>query len=563
MANSFIYSLTDSWTSSGTSYVGIGLDVTNTASAADSKLLSLAVDSTTVFSVGVSGNITSGSITTTGAIAAGTITSTGSITSAGASFSDTLVVSGDPSISSENSLEFRIDSNNDSTAQTFSITKDTGTELLSVNEAGELKFPSDVVKIGSSAAGSDGIYQIGIGANAGSGGGNYGIGIGNNAGYSAAGTDVIAIGRNAANDLSDGSRYVVAIGNYAGYQATADFGTLVGFYAGLGASGSANAVYIGSYAGRASTGSAGNQISIGYEAGYEADGDYNIVLGYHSFRNGDGSNAIAIGKGALKDVTASYGIAIGENSGNNSSDQTISVGRYAGEDSGIGTVSVGYYAGYQSTGLENVLIGTEAGYQLDSSSTYNVLIGNDSGKNLDGSTNVSIGRMAGHTYDGSESVLLGYFAGLGAVGENNIFLGANSGLSCVGSNNIELVTDGAATSILDDYSNKLHIENTIVGDTSAKKVAIGSVGSGDVVPDATLEVKPNAASDVGLIIQGASSQSANLTEWQDSAEAVKASVDEDGVALFQKITLANLPTSDPGSAGQVWNDSGTLKISAG
>ena len=694
MANSFIYSLTDSWTSSGTSYVGIGLDVTNTASAADSKLLSLAVDSTTVFSVGVSGNITSGSIT-----------------SAGASFSDSVAVSGDPSISSEDSLEIRIDSDNNSTTQAFSVTKDTGYELLkveetgqvttpgklhfnsddtnlifgtestsagggnnirfqnngtykaivcqallrvdyhmevanatnvkdaggagtyytfstadndnvtgpvmrffkaikwdpsvatnpaifttgsldfridsnndstdksfiiskgdgtssgdtllSVNESGELKFPSDVVKIGTSAADSNGTYQIGIGYAAGDDGGDYGIGIGFQAGQSAAGTDVIAIGRNAANDLNDSSRYVVAIGNYAGNIATADFGTMVGFYAGKGATGSANAVYIGSYAGRHTTGSAGNQISIGHESGYEADGDYNIALGYQSFKTGDGSNAIAIGKGALQDVTASYGIAIGENAGNNSSDQTISVGRCAGEDSGIGAVSVGYYAGYQSTGLENVLIGTEAGYQLDSSSTYNVLIGHESGKNLDGSTNVSIGRMAGHTYDGSESVLLGYFAGLNAVGENNIFLGANSGMSCVGSNNIELVTDGASTSILDDYSNKLHIENTIVGDTSAKKLAIGNVGSGDVVPDATLELKPNAASDVGLIIQGASSQSANLTEWQDSAEAVKASVDEDGVALFQKITLANLPTSDPGSAGQVWNDSGTLKISAG
>ena len=31
----------------------------------------------------------------------------------------------------------------------------------------------------------------------------------------------------------------------------------------------------------------------------------------------------------------------------------------------------------------------------------------------------------------------------------------------------------------------------------------------------------------------------------------------------QKIWLTNLPTADPASAGQVWNDSGTLKISSG
>ena len=29
------------------------------------------------------------------------------------------------------------------------------------------------------------------------------------------------------------------------------------------------------------------------------------------------------------------------------------------------------------------------------------------------------------------------------------------------------------------------------------------------------------------------------------------------------IHMSNLPTSDPTNAGQLWNDSGTLKISAG
>ena len=32
---------------------------------------------------------------------------------------------------------------------------------------------------------------------------------------------------------------------------------------------------------------------------------------------------------------------------------------------------------------------------------------------------------------------------------------------------------------------------------------------------------------------------------------------------FADIRLLNLPTSDPGVAGQLWNSSGTLKISAG
>jgi hypothetical protein len=37
-----------------------------------------------------------------------------------------------------------------------------------------------------------------------------------------------------------------------------------------------------------------------------------------------------------------------------------------------------------------------------------------------------------------------------------------------------------------------------------------------------------------------------------------------GVAITPvKITMANLPTSNPNVAGQLYNDSGTLKISAG
>ena len=64
------------------------------------------------------------------------------------------------------------------------------------------------------------------------------------------------------------------------------------------------------------------------------------------------------------------------------------------------------------------------------------------------------------------------------------------------------MTNGATTSILDDLSNKINIDSTIIGDTSAKKLAIGNVGVGDVSPDATLEVKPKEHTDIGFIVQG-------------------------------------------------------------
>ena len=33
--------------------------------------------------------------------------------------------------------------------------------------------------------------------------------------------------------------------------------------------------------------------------------------------------------------------------------------------------------------------------------------------------------------------------------------------------------------------------------------------------------------------------------------------------LTQKVIMSNLPTSDPSNAGQLYNDSGVLKVSAG
>ena len=46
---------------------------------------------------------------------------------------------------------------------------------------------------------------------------------------------------------------------------------------------------------------------------------------------------------------------------------------------------------------------------------------------------------------------------------------------------------------------------------------------------ANLEIEPNAATDTGLIVQGAASQTANLQEWQDSSENVLSHVDSTGI----------------------------------
>ena len=155
--------------------------------------------------------------------------------------------------------------------------------------------------------------------------------------------------------------------------------------------------------------------------------------------------------------------------------------------------------------------------------------------------NISIGYGAGQNQaGGSYGIYMGRYAGHASNGDYNIFLGHSAGKSCVGTNNIEFITFGNGnTSILDDYSNKIHIENTIVGDTDTRRLAIGLVGVGDVSPDATLEIKPSGTTTVGMIVQAAASHTASLTEWQNSSEAVLASVAADGaISASGAITAA-------------------------
>lgn len=57
MANQYIYNLSDTWTDSGTAYDAIKINVTNTGSAASSKLLNLQVDSAMKFGIDASGAV--------------------------------------------------------------------------------------------------------------------------------------------------------------------------------------------------------------------------------------------------------------------------------------------------------------------------------------------------------------------------------------------------------------------------------------------------------------------------------------------------------------------------
>ena len=77
----------------------------------------------------------------------------------------------------------------------------------------------------------------------------------------------------------------------------------------------------------------------------------------------------------------------------------------------------------------------------------------------------------------------------------------------------------------------------------------GLVGIGVAPPLSKFHVVNDIAANVGAIVKGAASQSADLTEWQNSSSTVLAKVDSSGNASFPAIKNTAAQTTLTGSAG--------------
>jgi hypothetical protein len=276
--------------------------------------------------------------------------------------------------------------------------------------------------------------------------------------------------------------------------------------------------------------------------------DNHVRMGTIAGVGADGSHLVSIGYGAGEETTGDYRVSIGYQAGSDTktqfADNGICIGKYAGmEASGsfdMGSnsmIAVGLQAGYQSDGQHGIYIGEHAGNAQ--SAIFGISLGYYAGSASDGDQAVYLGYIAGYTAVNCDYTIgIGSDAGRASNGNRNIFIGKQAGENCVGSNNIEIVTDGASTSILDDHSNAIHIENTIMGSTDLRRLAVGLVVAGDEAPDATLEIKPSGTATVGVIVQAAESHTASLTEWQNSSETVLASVAADGATSVSGLITA-------------------------
>jgi len=122
---------------------------------------------------------------------------------------------------------------------------------------------------------------------------------------------------------------------------------------------------------------------------------------------------------------------------------------------------------------------------------------------------------------------------------------------------------GMISSVSNDFycyapgSHTLHMEtgggDIVLGAFSSPKTTIyGKAAFGSSTANAQAHVTAGGSSVKGLIVQGAASQTANLTEWQDSSGTALSSVDKNGYICVP--TGSGAPATNPTSGGGLYYD---------
>jgi len=117
--------------------------------------------------------------------------------------------------------------------------------------------------------------------------------------------------------------------------------------------------------------------------------------------------------------------------------------------------------------------------------------------------------------------------------------------------------DGGATKTL-FHKNTEHQDNVSAtfGDTG--DLGIHHDGTDSFIANLVGDLKISNSQDDGDILFQTDNGSGGVTTYiQLDGSEVSTKI------LTQKVIMTNLPTSDPGNSGQLWNDNGTLKISVG
>lgn len=292
-------------------------------------------------------------------------------------------------------------------------------------------------------------------------------------------------------------------------------------------------IFVGPHSGEWNTSGYGN-VAMGAGAmNANTSGFWNVGVGFRALEsNTAGSRNLAMGYVALLK--------------NEVGQRNVALGTHALREHRKGDFNIAIGADSQLEGTEgegNVGIGVGTLYK-NSGGNYNIAIGHGAigGGELGsrGDDNIGIGRYAMPSVTGHGNICIGKQAGYGiTTGVNNVVIGANSGRS--GTSNTIL---GA---ICGQYLNQWAAGNVLIG------YGVGSSMSGGSY---------NIL--IGREIAGESGS--EYTRNLNIGNLLKGKLDGDTdphLDVNGGLQLSKIPTSDPGIAGRVWNDNGTLKVSAG
>lgn len=326
----------------------------------------------------------------------------------------------------------------------------------------------------------------------------------NSGGAVTTGSSNVLLGERAGAALTTGGS-CVAVGAAAMLDNATDSNTTaIGFVSGRGDY-LTGGTYVGSLAGNYYSSSKDYQTAIGYNSMNDCEADYAVAVGYNSMSDGNHYASVGVGAGALSRSSTYfpyYNTAVGYNAGNaiysgdynlvlgmaanqlsNSASYGVALGTYA--KTTAASVSIGYNAmgSSFSNSDNNVVIGYEAGYDLDGGD-YCTFVGFRAGyAGGTGSKNVGIGTQS--LYDlitGINNTAVGNNSGGDITsGQNNVFLGLESGrYVTIGSSNTSVgyqAGRGNGTAVT-GYYNTVGGDRSLYSQTTAERNAFWGALSG-------------------------------------------------------------------------------------